>query len=91
MGIKTKISKKQLPKKYQKYNLIETVDGISDSVYLLDNIYVLKLFENQTKQQILNEQNLLNKFININKTSADTYIIISEADFDSETQKIKNV
>lgn len=61
MGIKTKISKKQLPKKYQKYNLIETIDGISDSVYLLDNIYVLKLFENQTKQQILNEQNLLNK------------------------------
>lgn len=65
MGIKTKISKKQLPKKYQKYNLIETVDGISDSVYLLDNIYVLKLFENQTKQQILNEQNLLNKLKNL--------------------------
>ena len=59
MGIKTKISKKQLPKKYQKYNLIETTDGISDSVYLLDNLYVLKVFENQTKQQIQNEQNLL--------------------------------
>ena len=59
MGIKTKISKIDLPKKYQKYNLLETVDGISHSVYLLDNIYVLKIFENQTKQQILNEQNLL--------------------------------
>ncbi len=65
MGIKTRISKKQLPKRYQKYNLIETIDGITDSVYLLDNIYVLKVFENQKKQQILNEQNLLNKLENL--------------------------
>ena len=64
MGIKTKISKKQLPKKYQKYNLIETIDGISDSVYLLDDIYVLKIFELQTgdlKNQIINEKKLLDK------------------------------
>ncbi|MEA3497496.1 MAG: phosphotransferase [Campylobacterota bacterium] len=59
MGIKTTVTKKQLPKKYQKYNLIETKDGISDSVYLLDDIYVLKLFENQTEQQILSEEILL--------------------------------
>ena len=61
MGIKIKITKKQLPKKYQKYDLTETVDGISDSVYLLGNIYVLKIFENQTKQQISNEKELLIK------------------------------
>ncbi len=59
MGIKTKISNNQLPKKYQKYNLIETSDGITDTVYLLDDIYVLKVFEEQTENQLKNEQTLL--------------------------------
>ena len=45
MGVKTVVQKKQLPKKYQKYNLIETKDGVSDTVYLLNDIYVLKVFD----------------------------------------------
>lgn len=59
MGIKIRISKKDLPLKYQNFNLIETTDGISDSVYLLNSKYVLKIFENGTKEQVLNECNLL--------------------------------
>ena len=61
MGIKISIKKDDLPKKYQKYNLIETVDGISDTVYLLDDLYVLKIFEKNKKKQIKNEQKLLLK------------------------------
>ena len=60
MGIKTAIKKKQLPKKYRQYNLKETKDGVSDTVYLLDDIYVLKIFESVTKKQIQNEQTILN-------------------------------
>jgi homoserine kinase type II len=55
-----------LPLKYRKYNLIETKDGISDTVYLLDDKFVLKVFENTTSEQIENEKNLLNKLTNIN-------------------------
>lgn len=59
MGIKTKISKNDLPLKYQKYELIETKHGVSDSVYLLGDKYVLKIFEN-IKVDIQNEIELLN-------------------------------
>ncbi|MEA2019517.1 MAG: phosphotransferase [Campylobacterota bacterium] len=61
MGIKTKIKKEQLPLKYQKYNLIETSNGNTDSVYLLGNTFVLKLYENTLLETIINEQKLLNK------------------------------
>jgi homoserine kinase type II len=61
MGIKIIIKQQQLPKIYQKYNLVESIDGISDTVYLLGNTYVLKIFENQTKEQIQNEKKLLDK------------------------------
>jgi len=45
MGIKIKISKNSLPAKYQKFELIPTNDGISDTVYLLGSEYVLKIYE----------------------------------------------
>ena len=61
MGIKTVIKKEQLPLKYQNYNLIETIDGNTDSVYLLDDIYVLKVYENIPLRIIQNEQKLLTK------------------------------
>ena len=48
MGIKTEITSMNLPKKYQRYELIPTVNGVMASVYLLDDIYVLKLFELDT-------------------------------------------
>ena len=46
MGIKIKISQNNLPTKYQKFKLIPTSDGISDTVYLLGSEYVLKIYEN---------------------------------------------
>ncbi len=59
MGIKIPITKEQLPLKYQKYNLIETTDGITHSVYLLDDVYVLKIFNTIEYSQIKNEIQLL--------------------------------
>ena len=61
MGIKTTIKKEQLPLKYQKYNLIETTNGNTDSVYLLNDKYVVKLYENTILETIKNEQKLLNQ------------------------------
>ena len=46
MGVKIKISKKSLPSQYQKFKLLPTSDGISDTVYLLGSEYVLKIYEN---------------------------------------------
>lgn len=66
MGIKTNISIDKLPKKYKQYRLIETIDGVSDTVYLLDDKYVVKIFENSSKEQINNEYKLLNELKNIN-------------------------
>ena len=59
MGIKQTIQKSDLPKKYQHYNLIPTIHGITDSVYLLDNKFVLKIFEFNSLDKIKNEQKLL--------------------------------
>ncbi len=64
MGIKTTITQKELPLKYQDCKLVETTNGITHSVYLLGTKYVLKIFEDITKQQVLNEQNLLNSLEN---------------------------
>lgn len=52
MGVKVEISISQLPFEYQKYNLIPTIDGVSSSVYLLDDKYVLKLFEESVESEI---------------------------------------
>ncbi len=48
MGIKYSIISYQLPIKYRKYKLIPTINGVMATVYLLDNIYVLKIFEKKT-------------------------------------------
>jgi len=51
LGIKVTVSQKDLPTKYKSYQLIPTSDGISDTVYLLGDEYVLKVFENQTDEE----------------------------------------
>ncbi len=45
MGVKRAISLGDIPLKYQKYSLIPTSDGVSATVYLLGDRFVLKLFE----------------------------------------------
>ena len=59
MGIKTSLNHLQLPKAYQAYPLIATKNGVSDSVYLLGECYVLKHFETTTIEEIENEKKLL--------------------------------
>jgi len=84
MGIKTIIKKEQLPLKYQNYNLIETIDGNTDSVYLLDDIYILKVYENIPLNIIQNEQKLLTQLYKLKAPNIidifkieDKYIAIS--------------
>jgi len=48
MGIKVEIRSSQLPLRYQKYKLIPTTQGVMASVYLLGELYVLKLFDKET-------------------------------------------
>ena len=59
MGVKIKITQNDLPKKYQKFPLIETIDGVQSSVYLLGDKYVLKIYED-TYYNIEDEIMLLN-------------------------------
>jgi len=61
MGVKDIITSSQLPTKYQSYKLIPTTHGVMASVYLLDDKYVLKLFElNRPFITIESEIRLLN-------------------------------
>ena len=59
MGIKIVITQDELPLKYKKFNLRETQDGLTHSVYLLGSEYVLKIVEDTTPKTILTEQKLL--------------------------------
>lgn len=62
MGIKTSILPSQLPSQYQHHRLIPTIHGVMATTYLLDDSYVLKLFEHDTLTEILeNEITLLSK------------------------------
>jgi len=61
MGIKTEVTQDELPSKYKKFTLHETKDGLTHSVYLLENEYVLKIVEGNTQNTILNEKKLLNE------------------------------
>lgn len=45
LGVKIKITQKDLPQKYENFPLIETIDGVQSSVYLLGNKYVLKIYD----------------------------------------------
>ncbi len=66
MGIKSTINSSMLPKRYQQYNLIPTVDGVMATTYLLDDIYVLKLFEPDTQTDVLeNEVTLLSRLVDL--------------------------
>ena len=59
MGVKTSIKHSQIPKAYHAYPLIATKNGVSDSVYLLGECYVLKHFEHTHNKEIENEKRLL--------------------------------
>ena len=76
MAVYINIDSQDLPKAYQKYKLIASKDGKSQSVFFLENKYILKVFNNYTKEELKNEQKLLNSLKN-NKISniLDTFYI----------------
>lgn len=59
MGIKTKLSKKDITPYFNCSKLQKTTNGVRDTVYILDNKYVLKLFENSSLKNIKEERKLL--------------------------------
>jgi len=59
LGIKTKLSKKDIKPYLKVENLQKTKDGVTDTVYILDDTYVLKLFENSNLKNIKEEVKLL--------------------------------
>lgn len=59
MGVKTKLSKKDILPFFDVEKLTKTKNGVSDTVYILDEKYVLKLFENAGKNLVKNELELL--------------------------------
>ncbi len=77
MGIKIPITINQLPRKYHKYPLVETKDGSTQSVYLIGNKYVVKLFENNNHNRKA-EQKLLNMLKDIQVSSMVEYFYINK-------------
>ena len=65
MGVKIKITQNDLPNQYKKYQLIETVDGVQSSVYLLGDKYVLKIYE-ESDYNLEDEIVLLNTIRTLN-------------------------
>ena len=59
MGIKQTLTKDLLPLQYQCFNLQETKDGKTHSVYLLGDKYVVKIVSHEEHDALLNEQKLL--------------------------------
>jgi homoserine kinase type II len=56
MGIKVQVQSRDLPLRYQHHRLIPTTQGVMASVYLLDHIYVLKLFDRETSLSIIDAE-----------------------------------
>jgi homoserine kinase type II len=59
LGVKTKITKEDLPSFLKADIIYETKSGVSDTVYICDDKNVVKLFENSTEETIRNEMELL--------------------------------
>ena len=64
MAVYINIDSQDLPKAYKKYKLIASKDGKSQSVFFLENKYILKVFNNYTKEELENEKKLLNALKN---------------------------
>lgn len=60
MGVKTKLSLEDIKPFFSVEKLVPSTDGISDTVYILDDKYILKLFEFNTMETLNEELKLLN-------------------------------
>ncbi|AFL69408.1 phosphotransferase [Sulfurospirillum barnesii] len=59
MGVKTTLTCKDLAPYFKATRLIPTLHGTSDSVYIVDDMYILKLFESVTCKEVEAEVKLL--------------------------------
>ena len=103
MGIKTEITQDELPLKYKKFNLRETQDGLTHSVYLLADKYVLKIVEDTSLKSITTEEKLLDniqelcvpKLVDVYKKEKYTMIFYTQMSGESlrdvETSHIKEI
>ena len=56
MGVKFEIDRQSLPIDYRGYSLIPTSDGVVSTLYLLDDRYALKIYDDETPQQSIDEE-----------------------------------
>jgi len=75
LGVKIKITQKDLPKYYRNFPLIETIDGAQSSVYLLGDKYVLKIYD-EPHYNIEDEINLLNTIRELSVIQYVEHIIV---------------
>lgn len=77
MGVKTQITLDDLKPYLDVQKIIPTVDGISDTVFILDDKYILKIFELATKNEIENELKLISfcSDLKVSKVIGDIFII----------------
>ena len=59
MGVKRVITLNDLKPYIDVQKIVPTIDGISDTVFILDDKYILKIFETATKKEIENELELI--------------------------------
>ncbi len=59
MGVKRTITLDDLKPYIDVQKIAPTINGISDSVFILDDKYILKIFETASKQEIQNELKLI--------------------------------
>lgn len=77
MGVKTKLEVSDVKPFFDVRNLTPTSDGISDTVYILDDKYILKLFEQSTLKSLNEEIKVLElcKDLPIPKVVKETFIL----------------
>lgn len=77
MGVKRDITLDDLKPYIDVQNIVPTIDGISDSVFILDDKYILKIFETASKEEIENELALISfcGHLKVSKVIEDVFII----------------
>lgn len=77
MGVKTILNLEDIKPFFNVSTLSPTKNGVRDTVYILDNRYILKLFEKSTKESLDEELKLLNlcKELPISKIEKEPFIL----------------
>ena len=76
MGVKRDITLNDLKPYIDVQKITPTTNGISDSVFILDDKYVLKIFETASKEEIESELELISfcKDLKVSKIISEIFI-----------------